>query len=466
MIPLKKGQWKKVGVDLAPSANDAVAITKHTTSRILGKVHNPFDVNEEKEGEMDEGGTNFDFDEDQSREEERENDEPARGEEETLNDKFVRAKSPEVICLSSDDDSDREVNEQLLNSESRDKEARVEKCDTGVDVARKQVQNAQSLQKNDDEATYSDGGESERQAMDKEGEGKADTDKDKSIQDKISHDAAESPSQGDSPTQDVALDAAASSDNGDELAQDNQSSHDVAAASDQEDEFHHVADSLDVDMIDDVSEPIEDNLPSSHLARHSGERADRKEPQQVAFTDAQIEEMETDLLDWLECCVGSIEDSQDTMSVDDALSNDDESSMPEGSCSEGSSDNDKELDNIEYVQTITVQTSKNTPPQDSSNINSAQLGANKSLNLSQRSDGSVTPSPQGDQTITANAFSEGMMQNKDIDFTEFYSCNNCHLVFNNYEKANTHEKSCTSKCSLGPMFHEAVELCRHVKEFH
>jgi hypothetical protein len=139
---LSTGHWKKVSVDVAPAANDNIVIplTKHTSTRLLNTMSNPFDIldqeAESKEAEKEDSGagTNVDFDSytegHPTRTSSNDGSNAARE---------AGAKSTEVICLdSSSDEEDHggdKMDDQPTNRAFLAKEKEIETADIKATAA-------------------------------------------------------------------------------------------------------------------------------------------------------------------------------------------------------------------------------------------------------------------------------------------------------------------------------------------
>ena len=448
----KNGQWKKVNVPVAPSGNDAIAITKHKSSRLLAKKNNPFDVLDEEnhdDNEKDDAsvedhdGTNIDFD--NGVESDSANKQLPLNESSKSVAQPDRDRSPEVICLDSSSEDEGNVDEAENKSQklkpvsepNHDIEETIDESQIPSGTSQSsEKKNGKTADSNVDMPTQNDlashNDESDKKELHVEEDEAMEESSLSHINDQsFDEEREKTHTEEDSPTLE------------------NSTPHDVNKSSDEE---------VDTINIDDA--PI-DKHPSSYPDERSTTKLSGITVQQhEAFTDAQIDEMEYDLLDWIECSTITL-DPRNTGPVDD------ESSVPNRSCCE-SSDDEHEVDYP--TTTLSEKSARNSPHEPtsrSSSRNSKNLSIDTSLKLSQRSDGSsVTLSPPGDDTDIVNDTTlHPPIEYAENNFTEFYTCNYCQRVFNCFKAAADHETKCAFEVVNAKVFDDPVNLCRYMNDF-
>lgn len=410
------GGWKKVSADAAPLANDAVALTKHKSSRILSKKINPFDALDRddesdvssKEETSDHDGINVDFDSDAE-------DDSARKHQSYESQKIksaARTKSPEVICLDSSSDEDDELDDQAEIPTPTEKEKKAETAATRDGVEQDEpIQGistsfdaSEPLAQESIESNTHDGG--------------------KFMEVDVSE---EIDPPRDNPSSEVAMSFNL---NAKEVHNSNNVSMNGSSPCNN-DEIEAAEKSADI--------------ANTEIEKGTCTRAQHHQ-QHHALNDEQMDEMESDFLDWAVCCAKSAA-SHSPGPTDDALTNDD-STVSEGSTSDNSEDDD-EMNGTESIENSPRNTNGKSGSRSDKN-----LSIYTTLNRPQRAgSSSVTPSP-----LAAN--NEGLV---DGDFQQYHTCDKCSLVFLRYEDASNHEIDCSaSEGELGPVFHDDVELSRYI----
>jgi len=533
----QNGGWKKRDVPVAPLGNNSavVALTKHTSTRLLGKKNNPFDildesgdddddnkedashdddkansVNENDENEEDCGGTNVEFDSDV--EEDDDNNpsdksprkESSHGKEQILTSPSTTKKSPEVICIdsssSSDSESEDEAEKQVSNSESLENNKTTETIDNDGDVVMQDNNSTtsshdslfsdegeqdegkttdESIENNSPSTTERTGIEKQQVEAGEETNVEPQHDVDKEMiskpQQVTDEDAITEPQQVADGKDSIELKKSTdedSSKNHEEIVPTDQQQdagektsleHDQDAEEKTSNGHNQIARTVHQQVAEDITSNAHEQVANDHQ-QYEVEKFNLVQ-RQLTLTDGQIDEMEADLMDWIECLTQPIV-PQNANLTDGTLTNDDDSSISDGSRSEDFDDD--ELDaNAQIVQNNN-RNSANTPQDSSSrpsSRNSVKISAKASFMTSQRSDASsVTPSPPSGAAIhEADLDDKKFIESTDNNYTEIHTCNKCHLVFDDYNDAETHEETCTSTTCSGPIFHDAGKLCRYIK---
>jgi hypothetical protein len=198
-----------------------------------------------------------------------------------------------------------------------------------------------------------------------------------------------------------------------------------------------------------------------------------------AFTDAQIDEMEADLLDFAEFCNNC--STYNSASLRNALTNEESTVSGESSCED--TDDEYQFNNVvdDDDNLLTNRSTKHTrnAPQDSSSSSSSGdprenvrtsggsshvLSVNTKLKPTHQSGStsSVTPSPEG--TIPSNRSTQN--DPSDSNFPAFVTCDKCQLVFTGcrVRRVINHERTCNSESGPGRVFYNALDLCLYLNE--
>ena len=435
----KQGHRRKENIPMAPSGNDAIAITKHTSSRLLAKKNNnPFDAmdgdhhdgNEKDDSSFeDHDGTNVNFESNSANIQlpsKKSSKERAQSD---------RANSHEVICIDSSEDEGHadevEVSEQNHDTEEaiNAKQAPNNASQSSDKTKQKSVCSNIDTPAKNDLASHNDESSAKELTMDREKVMEIDS---------LSNTNA---------------------DTIDEVKEKKDTQNDCTTI------FTSITNATkSCDKEVDTSNRDEaqvDKFNSSYHYDHSaikssGSTGGRHE----SFTDEQIDEMECDMLDWVEY-------STDILDPQNLSSADDESSMSVGFYCEDSNDDCEANHTTTNASETPTRNSQHELTSRSSSRNSKVLSVDTSLKLSQRSDGSsVTPSPPGDDTCTET--DTGLLppiENLQNNFTKFYTCNKCQRVFNCLKVAADHEIKCAPENAHDRAFDDPVNLCRYMKEF-